>query len=224
MNPRDNSANMMQPSLLKSCTYTITKALLWLAFHSYLRLHVFGSERVPCTGPLLVASNHVSSLDPMVVGVALRRQVFLLARDSLLEGFPGWILQIHGARPIRRGKADRAAIRLGIDLLGQGRTLVLFPEGTRSWDGRLQPIRAGIGLIASRAQSPVLPVFIGGVADIMPRTKRWPRPGSIHVLIGDPLPPPEQNSDGSEGHRMLVRDLENSLRGLQEEWDSRSGR
>ena len=121
MSAQENTPGIMQPSLLKDCTYSFSKVLVWIAFHSYFRLHVFGSERVPPKGPLLVASNHVSSLDPMVIGVALRRQIFLLARDSLLGGFAGWMLQVHGARPIRRGSVSGSDGQRPIDRLSTTR-------------------------------------------------------------------------------------------------------
>lgn len=175
--------------IFEEVLYTCFKVLTWACFHTYFRLRTFGLERAPGRGPLLVASNHVSSLDPLIIGVGLRQRVYFLARETLLRGFGGWVLQIGGARPIRRDSPDRSAIGLALQLLADGNTVVMFPEGTRSRGGQVQQIRSGIGLIAARAQCPVMPVYIAGAGELLPRGKRFPRPGALVFFAGEPIAP-----------------------------------
>jgi len=167
----------------------MAKVLAWAVFHSWFRLQTHGVGKAPRNGPLIVASNHVSGLDPIIIGLALRQRVFFLARETLLRGFGGWIMRIAGARPIRRDSADRNAIGLALEYLSAGRTVVMFPEGTRSRNGKVQPVRPGVGMIAARSGCPVLPVYIGGAERILPRGKHFPRPGSLRFLAGPLIRP-----------------------------------
>jgi 1-acyl-sn-glycerol-3-phosphate acyltransferase len=169
--------------------YLMAKVLAWALFHSWFRLQTHGVEKAPRKGPLIVASNHVSGLDPIIIGAALRQRVFFLARETLLRGFGGWIMRVWGARPIRRDSADRNAIGVALGFLSAGRTVVMFPEGTRSRDGKVQPVRPGVGMIAVRADCPILPVYIRGAERILPRGKLFPRPGSLRFLAGPLIRP-----------------------------------
>lgn len=173
----------------REIVYQGLKVLAWISFHSYFRLRTFGFEEAPRRGPLLVASNHVSALDPIIIGLALRQRVYFLARETLLRGFWGWLMQLLGARPIRRDSADRSAIGLALELLGRGDTVVMFPEGTRSRTGEVQEIRHGIGMIAARANCPVLPVYIAGARELMPRGRILPKPGRLAFFAGRLLSP-----------------------------------
>jgi 1-acyl-sn-glycerol-3-phosphate acyltransferase len=175
--------------VVSDIVYTGVKILAWSSFHSYFRLRTFGVEEAPRRGPLLVASNHVSGLDPIIIGVGLRQRVYFLARETLLRGFWGWLMQVAGARPIRRDSADRTAIGLALELLGRGDTVVMFPEGTRSRTGEVQEVRHGIGMIAARANCPVLPVYIAGARELLPQGRNLPKPGRLALFAGTVLSP-----------------------------------
>jgi 1-acyl-sn-glycerol-3-phosphate acyltransferase len=197
--------------------YLMAKVLAWAAFHSWFRLRTRGVEKAPRKGPLIVASNHVSGLDPIIIGLSLRQRIYFLARETLLRGFPGWIMQVAGARPIRRDAADRNAIRTALGFLSDGKTIAMFPEGTRSRDGRVQPVRSGIGMISCRADCPILPVYIGGADRILPRGRYFPRPGPVVFLTGPLIRPaslPEGDS-ARERYDEIARRVHESLLDLE---------
>lgn len=201
--------------------YTAAKVLAWAAFHTFFRLRTYGVDQAPRKGPLLVASNHVSSLDPVIVGTGLRRRVYFMARETLLSGFWGWVMQVAGARPIRRDSADRSAIGQALELLERGCSVVMFPEGTRSVNGRVREIRAGIGMIAAKAGCPILPVYIAGAGELLPRGKSLPRPGRIDFLAG-PLITPEavpRSSEAREQYDRIAQQVWDRLRELEQRAD-----
>ena len=117
--------------------YTLVKNLFKILFTIFLRLKVEGTENIPKDGPLVIASNHLSLLDPPVLGTAATRKVHFMAKEELFVPVLGTIYKILGAFPVRRGGADRAAIKHGIDILESGQVLAIFPEGTRSKTGEL---------------------------------------------------------------------------------------
>lgn len=174
---------------LQRLFYITTCTLCFGLFRSYFRVHIFGRNNIPKSGPMILACNHVSGLDPIIAGWIAGRPTRFLARTTLLKGFGGYLMQLLGSRPIERNSADTGAIRAGLSILEQGRVLILFPEGTRSLDGRLQPLHGGVGLIAARAGAPVIPMYVSGAHELLPKGKYIPRPGRIVVLIGPPIYP-----------------------------------
>ncbi len=146
------------------------------------RLRSRGQRNVPREGGVILAANHASFLDPIAVGCALVRPIDYLARQTLFDipGF-GWFLRSIRVRPVRRGESDLKAMRQSISLLSQGACLVVFPEGTRTRDGRIQPLRGGVGLLAARSGAAVVPVWVEGSFSAWPRSRRFPRPSAITV-------------------------------------------
>lgn len=145
---------------------------------------------MPPTGGVLILANHQSYLDPPFVGIPTLRQLRFLGRDTLFRN-PVFAAALHavGLFPIRRGKSDKDAIRAVIDQLRQGHPLVMFPEGTRSPDGKMLPFKSGFLLLVRRARVPVLPVGILGTHDALPRGAFIPRPSRISIMYGKPIPP-----------------------------------
>jgi 1-acyl-sn-glycerol-3-phosphate acyltransferase len=164
----------------------------WLAFRFifavYFRRRSFNTERVPGTGPVILASNHASFIDPPLVGSALRRPLSYLARDTLFE-VPGlnWLLRVWNVVPVDREGGGAAGIRKILQALGDRKAVILFPEGTRSHDGKLQHARSGIGLIVLRSEAPVVPVRVFGTFEAYGRHFRFPRPRRVAVKYGRPL-------------------------------------
>ena len=157
-------------------------------FKVFFRIQCFGLENVPTNGPLLVVANHASNLDPPLCGVYLffKRDMHFLAKKELFKNkILGWFITSLNTHPIRRGQVDRQAMKTVLDLLGKGNALMLFPEGTRSRDGNLQPGKSGVGFLIYQAQAPVLPVYIDNTFKILPRGKIFPRPCKVRVLIGE---------------------------------------
>ena len=130
--------------------YTILKPILWVLFKLGLRLNVEGTENIPQEGPLVIASNHLSLLDPPVIGVAATRKVHFMAKQELFVPILGDIYKALGAFPVRRGGADRAAIKHGIDILKDNKVLAIFPEGTRSLGGeKFLPFKSGAKVLVT---------------------------------------------------------------------------
>ncbi len=143
-------------------------------------LRVDGREHLPTAGPVLLAANHISTLDPPVIGVAqLPGRIHFMAKKELFRGPAGWFFSRCGAFPVERGGADREAFRTARDVLAAGGRLLMFPEGTRSTDGALGPAWPGAGSLALMDGVTVIPVAIRG-------TNRW-RDRGVRVRFGAPL-------------------------------------
>lgn len=159
-----------------------------LSFLSYFRWKVFNPERVPLTGPVILASNHASHLDPPLVGSGIQRAVNFLARESLFKlPVAGWVLHKVNAVPVDRGGAGAAGLRAILRRLHQGGAILLFPEGTRTEDGALQPAHSGVGLVVIKSTAPVVPVRTFGTFDAWNRHMTIPHPRSVSIKYGRPM-------------------------------------
>lgn len=151
-------------------------------------LKVVGSDNLPGEGPVIVAANHLSHLDPPAVACASRRRLTFMARKSLFKNRAfGWLISSVGAFPVRRGEADTEAVRLSLRLLGEGRAVLMFPEGTRGDGKSLGPISSGIAMLASRSGAAVVPVGLVGTHDKLPRGSKSIRRGRVTVVFGSPF-------------------------------------
>jgi len=154
----------------------------------FFDLKVYGAENVPFTGGVLLLSNHLSFLDPAVIGVMLRRPASYLAKSELFE-VPvfGRVIPRLNAFPVRQGAGDIGAVRETIRRLKEGRVLTVFPEGARSLSGELQPLQGGFTLIVRKAGVPIVPVGIDGSYEAWPRGTTLPRSAPVRVKFGPPL-------------------------------------
>lgn len=169
--------------------YEVSKFIVRLALRMFCGFRVDGGDREPPSGPLLIVSNHVSDLDPLVVGVAVRRRVHYMAKVELFRPpLLRWWIRACGGFPVRRGEVDRHAFRTARAILEQGGALVMFPEGTRgsSLDD-LRPPEPGAALLALRTGAVILPVAVIGTDRVLPRGAHRPARGTIHVRIGDTI-------------------------------------
>ena len=154
----------------------------------FFSLRVFGRENVPGKGGVLIASNHQSFLDPILIGVGLKRQIHYMARRSLFKNvFFRWFIKSLNAFPVKREGMNAGAIKQAIALLRRGEVVLLFPEGTRTGDGTVGSIQSGFGMIARRAGVPLIPAVIDGAFEAWPRTRRIFRFAPIGVVFGKPL-------------------------------------
>lgn len=187
--------------------YRLGRALFGAYFRVYHRGRVVGAERIPSSGPCVLAGNHVSFLDPPFFGLACPRECYFLARDSLFRHWPmGWLLRSWNCVPVRREGGDLAAMRTVLQLLEAGEAVLMFPEGTRSRDGRLQEARAGIGMIVARARVPIVPMRIFGTERALPRDRWFPRPARVTVVVGEPFVYPVPSEFGT-GHGRQWKEL-----------------
>ncbi len=151
-------------------------------------LKAYGAGHIPNRGGALMVSNHQSFLDPVMVGVLSRRPVGYMARSTLFSRplFGRFLLNLR-AFPVRRGEGDIGAVRETIRRLREGHIINIFPEGTRSGDGELQPMQSGLSLIVKRAGVPVIPVAVDGSFAAWPRGRKWPGLGTVRVIYGPAL-------------------------------------
>lgn len=156
----------------------------WLLFG----WRAYNRERVPLTGPVILAANHASFIDPPLVGIPLKRPLNYMARDTLFR-FPGVgaTLRSWQAIPVDREGGGGAGLKAILDRLLKGGAILLFPEGTRTHDGKLQPGRSGIGLAVIKSTAPVIPVRVFGTYEAFGRHMRFPRRHPIAVKYGEPL-------------------------------------
>ena len=157
-------------------------------FKLYFRWRVFNPERVPLEGPVILASNHASFLDPPLVGAGLKRGINYLARENLFR-FPvmGWVLRNWQVVPVDREGGGARGLKAILDRLLDGGAIILFPEGTRTRDGKLQPARSGIGLTVIKSDAPLVPVRVFGTFEAYGRQMRFPRPRRVAVKYGQPM-------------------------------------
>lgn len=171
--------------MLYGVSKRLTFALLWLLF----RFRAVGGQHVPREGPVLLAANHVSLLDPPIVGAGCPRRLHFMAKAELF-GIPLLSRLIRGlnAYPVDRSGADAGALRVALGLLHSGRALLVFPEGTRGPEGgELRPGRPGLGMLAVLCEAPVVPVYIQGSGRVLPRGALRPRLARITVAFGPAL-------------------------------------
>jgi 1-acyl-sn-glycerol-3-phosphate acyltransferase len=155
------------------------------------RPRVRGQQHIPLTGPVLVAPIHRSNLDFAFTLFISPRKVFFMAKDSLFNvPLLGAALIQLGAFPVTRGSADREALRSAEEVLTAGHALILFPEGTRKYGPHVEPLHDGAMFIAARTGATVVPVGIAGTDRALPDGARFPRPVTVHVVVGEPIAPP----------------------------------
>jgi 1-acyl-sn-glycerol-3-phosphate acyltransferase len=181
--------------------------LLKLLFRPWVR----GMENIPNSGPAILASNHLSFSDSIFLPLQSRRPLVFLAKSEYFTGkgvkgaLVRWFFKGTGQLPIDRsgGKASEAALNTGLMVLGGGQVLGIYPEGTRSPDGRLYRGRTGIARMALEAKVPVLPVAMIDTEKVQPIGKKLPRIRRIGIVVGEPLD--FSRFDGMEGDRIVLR-------------------
>ena len=173
---------------MKYWFYAVVKGVLWVVFRLGFSLQVRGQSHVPRAGPCVVACNHVSLLDPPVLGVACPRRLSFLAREDLFRSWSlGAFLRGIHAIPIHRGVSDVGAIRAALAILRAGGAVAIFPEGTRQRSGVLAMPRRGVVLLAAVARVPIIPVLVKGTYQAMPAGVEGVRLAKIRVAFGPPI-------------------------------------
>ena len=175
--------------------YLVTRTVLAPVARLIYRPVIEGREHIPRTGPVLLASNHLSFSDSFVIPLVAPRRVVFLAKSEYFTGkglsgmWVRWLFTATGAVPVRRGThgAAQEALDSALEILNDGHAFVIYPEGTRSLDGRLYRGRTGVAWLALTAGCPVVPVALSGTQDIQPVGSRVPRIRKITVRFGEPL-------------------------------------
>ena len=167
----------------------------WLGYHFsrlagrwFFRLSVIHRERMIQSGPAILAMNHQSYLDPLLAGITCDRAIYFLARRTLLDApLLGWLLPKLNVIPVNQEGVDRSAIKAVIRILQAGNGALIFPEGSRTLDGNLQPAEPGLGLVIAKTLAPVVPMRIFGAHEALPRGGGGLHFVPITIVIGEPI-------------------------------------
>ena len=175
---------------------------------TYFGWTVYHPDRVPRVGPVLLAANHVSFADPPLIGAAVPRPIHYLARQTLFQ-HPAFsrLIRSLNAVPLDRDGGSAAGLRTVLDLFAANQVVLLFPEGTRSTDGRIQETPSGLGLMVLRSGTPVVPVRTFGLGELWGRSQALPRPGRIVIKFGQPMRFERQHAELATASRPRVREL-----------------
>jgi len=201
-----------RPNPVYRAAWPLARFLLHLLFG----YRVEGAEKVPEKGPVILAANHLSILDPIAIGAGIKRPVSFLARADVFRlPLLSWLLPRLYAIPVERGTGDLSAIKGAIRALEKGMAFGIFPEGTRSRSGRLQPFKTGVAAIAYRTGSPVVPVAVIGTEKAWPVGRKLFRLRQpIRVVYGDPIPVPRKTKVTHQELENLTREIEARVREL----------
>lgn len=194
--------------------YHLVRNAFKLFFRLYNRLEVCGLSNVPDEGPMIVASNHASFADPPLIGGVLPIRLRYLAKESLFRvPLLGFFIRTLGAVPVSRGNSQKAGavMKLLLALLKGGESVLLFPEGSRSADGRLKPLEAGVAYLSVKTGVPVLPVYVKGSFEAWPKGRALPRPSKLKLSVSRLIYPDTDISNERERREKLMRSLEREL-------------
>ena len=208
----------MIPAWLKPVKMPFLYRLVLCMAYMYAKL--FLGLKIKMTGTLpqcaaLIAANHSSYLDPLLVSVSFPEEVHFLARKSLFNnGLFGWFIRNLNAHPISGDGKDMAVFRTVSEVLDLGKKVLLFPEGRRSFDGQLQPLKQGVALMALKNHVPIIPCWVEGSSRAWPRNKRLPHLfGKITCIFGEPIYPKE-GEDTKASLKIMMAELEEALLNL----------
>jgi len=179
-------------------------------------MRIWGRENIPSAGPVLVLSSHQSFLDPILCQNWIWRPFYFVARDTLFKGFWGALIDSFYTIPIKQDQPDISAMKAIIDVLRQGNIVCLYPEGSRTEDGKIDRVKPGFSLLVRRTNACVVPMVIDGAFECWPRTAKYPKPHRVGVLYGQPIPADYIKEIGDEKFidelNCILRTLHNTLR------------
>jgi 1-acyl-sn-glycerol-3-phosphate acyltransferase len=206
--------------MLRGAFYCFVKNLFRLFFKLYNRLEVRGLDNIPPGTTMIVASNHASYIDPPLIGGVFPGRLRYLAKESLFRiPLLGFLIRTLGAVPVTREDSQRAGavMKILLGLLRDGENVLLFPEGSRTPDGRIKPLEAGVAFLAVKAGVPVLPVYVGGSFESWPRGKALPRPSKLTMTVSPLVYPDGEIENEHERRGALMKILEIEMLAMEEE-------
>jgi 1-acyl-sn-glycerol-3-phosphate acyltransferase len=189
------------------------------AFRTLFGMRVVGREHLITEGPVLVASNHQSYLDPPLIGNLYQDEMVYLARKTLFTPITRWVYKNWNAIPVDQDRPDMASLKTIIRKLKEGNRVLVFPEGSRTLDGNLGEAAPGIGLIAAKSGVPIQPVRISGARDALPRGSGRIRFARITVSVGPPIrltPEEIKAAKGKEDYERIARRIMAAIEALGE--------
>ena len=204
-NPRSVQSEPFR--LAKLLWYEMLRLMIFVAVCAFYRFRAFGREHLPEDGGALLASNHQSHLDPPLIGQAVPRRINYLARATLFRFFLlRWLIQSLDAIPIDREGSGLGGIKETMKRLRSGGKVLMFPEGTRTADGNMRPLKPGFCAMVRRSNVPIVPLAIDGSFDAWPRTQRFPGRSIVHICFGPPITAEQQKSLSDEELVLLVEE------------------
>ncbi len=169
-------------------TYAVGYQLSKFIGHAFFDLRVYGPDNIIEDGPALLAMNHQSFLDPPFAGISCKREIYYFGRKTLFDvPVLGFLLRRISVIGVDRDGSDVAALKAVIRVLRSGGCTIVFPEGTRTHDGTLQPAKPGAGFIIAKTLAPVVPMRIFGAFEAFPRGAKFPRMTPVTIVVGEPL-------------------------------------
>jgi 1-acyl-sn-glycerol-3-phosphate acyltransferase len=186
--------------------YRFGYIISWTLSRLLFSFKVYGREKIPNTGGCILAMNHESYLDPPLAGMCCRRAIYFLARKTLLD-WPvlGPIFPKLNVVPVDQDRADMSALKTVIKLVRNGACTIVFPEGERTLDGKMNAAQPGLGLVIAKTLAPVVPMRIFGAYEAFPRGGKRLRMVPIRIVIGDPMTFTEADLAGSGGRELYQR-------------------
>jgi 1-acyl-sn-glycerol-3-phosphate acyltransferase len=202
---QENAHSRADRSLAARIWYEVVRAITFLVFTICGGLRAGGRHHIPKTGGVLLVSNHQSHLDSFVLGIPIKRPLSFVARSTLFVPVLGPLIRSLGGFPIQREGMGASGLKETLRRLRNGSIVILFPEGTRTHDGRLGELKAGIAVIAQRARVPILPAAIAGSFEAWPRSRPIPLPHPIRVQYGPMITPEHIDGMTAEAVTSLIR-------------------
>ena len=206
---------------MKYWFYHVVKGILWIFFRLGFGLEVHGQAHVPKTGPFILASNHISFLDPPLLGAACPRRLSFMARSTLFrQPVLGAFMRAVYVIPLERGEADLGAVREALRRLQLGEAVAIFPEGGRQLSGTLGIAKRGVGLLALAAQVPIVPVLVQGTNEALPPDATRLHQAKIRVAFAPPISYTSGSLELAAGktararHEQLAQDVTQAWRQL----------
>lgn len=200
----------------KKSFYVVAKFFFFVCLKIYNRLQISGKDFIPKHEKVIVVANHCSNMDPIVVGVAFPGRLAYLAKAELFRNpLLGFLIKSLGAIPVSKTSNQSAGVALKafLEMLESGSSVLLFPEGARSFDGKLQPMEGGAALIALKSKVPIIPAYISGTYAAMPRGTSTVKPSKIDVYFGQKICPDElgKGLSSKEARKVILKGIEEAF-------------
>jgi 1-acyl-sn-glycerol-3-phosphate acyltransferase len=197
--------------------YTFFKPIFMVIFKALFGIKIYGAENIPKEAGILLASNHASVIDPIILGLGARRQLSFMAKQDLFKvRILGWLISKINVYPINRETADTHALVGGLKMVNERKAVVIFPEGTRTSDGTVKAARKyGVGFIALTTGCPVVPAYIKGSFTACPKGARLPRRCKISVTFSKPLTFEDIPAEGKERYRLAAGKVMDAIKTME---------
>ncbi len=199
-----------------SLVYRVVNFLAWGMLRLFYRVKIYGLEHY-FEGPAVIAANHASYLDPPLIGTSWPEDIHYLAREGLFKNrlFGSFISKLN-SHPLKGGAGDVGVFKTVLKLLTQGKKVILFPEGKRTFNGEFSSIKPGLGLLVMKSNSSIIPTYVFGTFKAWPRTKKWPKVWStLGCVFGSPISAKDfENLDRKAAQEMMTQKYVEALKGL----------